>query len=55
MTASKGGVGEANGAQGVAQGNGKQALQAWLKRWSVCVCVCVCVGGAQLMQASIKA
>ena len=44
MIASLRGVGVANGAQRVAQGKAKQALQAWLKRWrGVCVCVCVCV------------
>ena len=41
MVSRNGLVEEANGAQGVAQGKGKQALQAWLKRWSVCVCVCM--------------
>ena len=40
--ASMRGLGVANGAQRVAQGKAKKALQVWLKRWrGVCVCVCM--------------
>ena len=41
--ASMRGVGVDSGAQMKAHGKLKQALEAWLKRRSVCVCVCVFV------------
>ena len=39
--ASMGGSGVANGAQLMAKGKPKLALEAWLKRWRRCVCVCM--------------
>ena len=34
-------VGGARDGQKEAHGKSKQALEAWARRWSVCVCVCV--------------
>ena len=37
----QGGVGGTRGGQREAHGLGKNPLEAWARRWSVCVCVCM--------------